>query len=142
MTATRPGSIRQLGFSLVEVLVTMVVVALGLLGFAGLQANSLRSNTVALQRSYATMLAYDIIDSMRANAAAARAGSYHNPPAVANAMAAADLVRWNAAIAANLASGSGTVAVDGNNRVTITITWRQNPDANAAALSFRTESSL
>ncbi|WP_126456347.1 type IV pilus modification protein PilV [Sulfuriflexus mobilis] len=61
------------GFSLVEVLVAVFVLAIGLLGLAGLQAKSLQFNYSAYQRSQATMLAYDIIDRMRANLGEAQA---------------------------------------------------------------------
>ncbi len=55
------------GFTLVEVLVTVVILAIGLLGLAGLQLNGLLHNTTAYERSQAIILAYDIIDRMRAN---------------------------------------------------------------------------
>jgi len=58
---------RAKGFTLVEVLVSMIVLSIGLLGLAGLQATSLRNNQSAYYRSQATFLAYDIADRMRAN---------------------------------------------------------------------------
>lgn len=61
------------GFSLIEVLVAVFVLAIGLLGLAGLQAKSLQFNYSAYQRSQATILAYDIIDRMRANLGEAQA---------------------------------------------------------------------
>ncbi len=55
------------GFTLIEVLVTLVILAIGMLGLAGLQLSALRNNTNAYERSQATLLAYDIIDRARAN---------------------------------------------------------------------------
>ncbi len=55
------------GFTLIEVLIAMLVLAVGLLGLAGLQATSLRNNQSAYNRSQATQLAYDLADRMRAN---------------------------------------------------------------------------
>ena len=55
------------GFTLVEVLVAMVVLSIGMLGLAGLQATSLKSNQSAFNRSQATQLAYEMADKMRAN---------------------------------------------------------------------------
>ncbi len=55
------------GFTLVEVMVAVVILAIGLLGMATLMMNSLQSSESAYSRSQATMLAYDIIDRMRAN---------------------------------------------------------------------------
>ena len=57
------------GFSLLEVLVAIVVVATGVLGIAGLQMVSMQNNTSALFRTQANQLAYDIIDRARANPA-------------------------------------------------------------------------
>jgi type IV pilus assembly protein PilV len=55
------------GFTLIEVLIAMVVIAMGLLGLAGLQATNLKNNQSAYFRSQATQLAYDIADRMRVN---------------------------------------------------------------------------
>lgn len=64
------------GFTLLEVLIAVLVLSIGLLGLAGLQTLSLRSNHSAYLRSQATLLAYDIIDKMRANRQVSLAGGY------------------------------------------------------------------
>lgn len=61
---------------MVEVLVTIVVVAIGLLGLAGLQVSGLRANTSSEARSKATLLASDIIERMRANPLGVDANAY------------------------------------------------------------------
>lgn len=58
------------GTGLIEVMVTVVVLAVGLLGIAALQVQSKRSNFEAIQRTTATMLAHAIIERMRANPSA------------------------------------------------------------------------
>jgi type IV pilus assembly protein PilV len=58
---------RQSGFGLIEVLVSVLILAVGLLGLAGLQAQSLRFNNDSFFRSQATLLAMDLADRMRAN---------------------------------------------------------------------------
>jgi len=63
-----PGS-RQRGFTLVEVLVTVIIMSIGLLGVAGLQLASMRSNHSAYLRTQATLAAYDLVDRMRADPA-------------------------------------------------------------------------
>src|SRR5690606_3260878 len=68
--AARP----QHGFSLIEVLVALLVLSVGLLGLAMLQIEGLKHNTDAYYRTQATVLAYDIIDRMRANSDAAKNG--------------------------------------------------------------------
>ena len=66
----------QAGISLIEVMVAVFVLAIGLLGMAGLQMASLRSNQSSYERSAAVLAAYTMIDRLRADATAARAGSY------------------------------------------------------------------
>ncbi|MFI3217655.1 MAG: type IV pilus modification protein PilV [Methylococcales bacterium] len=55
------------GFTLIEVLIAMLVLAIGLLGLAALQTYTLRSNLAAYNHGQATQLLYDIADRMRAN---------------------------------------------------------------------------
>lgn len=64
---TRPAS--PGGFSLIEVLITVFVVAVGLLSVAGLQAQSKKASYDAVQRTTAAALSQDIIERMRANPA-------------------------------------------------------------------------
>lgn len=55
------------GFSMIEVLVALLILAFGLLGFALLQTMNLRYSQSANHRTQATNLAYDLLDQMRAN---------------------------------------------------------------------------
>ena len=55
------------GFTLIEVLIAMLVLAIGLLGLAALQTYTLRSNLAAYNHGQATQLLYDMSDRMRAN---------------------------------------------------------------------------
>jgi type IV pilus assembly protein PilV len=55
------------GFSLVEVLVAVIVLAVGLLGIAGLQVSVLKTNDSARLRTLATLASYDAIDRIRAD---------------------------------------------------------------------------
>ena len=64
---------KQRGFALIESLVTVVVVAFGLLGIAGLVSRSFVTEVEAVQRAQAAMLLQDMvtrIEGNRANAAA------------------------------------------------------------------------
>lgn len=83
-TVAAPGApSRQQGIGLVEVLITIVILAVGLLGIAALQLMSKRSNFEATERSAATMLANFIVERMRANPAALAtyAGTAESPAA-------------------------------------------------------------
>lgn len=58
---------KQSGTTLIEILVSVVVMAIGLLGVAGLQMNALKFQKTSSQRSEATQAAYDLGERMRAN---------------------------------------------------------------------------
>jgi type IV pilus assembly protein PilV len=78
-TSIPPSRTRLAGFSLIEVLVALFVLAIGLLGLAMLQTTGLRFNTNSYSRSQATYVAYDIVDRMRANRTGFLANAYHVP---------------------------------------------------------------
>ncbi|WP_163835133.1 type IV pilus modification protein PilV [Spartinivicinus ruber] len=57
----------QQGIGLIEVLITILIIAIGLLGLAGMQAQSIKSTYQASQRSQAIWLAQELVERMRAN---------------------------------------------------------------------------
>lgn len=67
---------RQAGFSLIEVMVAALVLSIGLIGLAGLQAVSLRQNQSAFMRSQVSAMVYDLADRMRANISGASSNFY------------------------------------------------------------------
>jgi type IV pilus assembly protein PilV len=67
------GGAREAGFTLVEVLVVAVVMAIGLLGGLALLLSGLRASRVALQQTGAAILATDLGDRIRANRSAGQA---------------------------------------------------------------------
>ena len=58
---------RQSGVTLIETLVTTVIFSVGLIGVAGLQVVSKRSNYEAVQRTTASHVTYGLFEDMRAN---------------------------------------------------------------------------
>lgn len=66
----------QRGASLLEVMIAVLVLAVGMLGMAALQAVTLKNSGSAAERSNAVIQSYAILDMMRANREAARAGEY------------------------------------------------------------------
>ncbi|MBK9445848.1 MAG: type IV pilus modification protein PilV [Betaproteobacteria bacterium] len=71
------SSVRKVGgFTLIEVLVTLVIVSVGLLGLIGLMLRGLQTSTDSVLRSIAIEQAYDMADRMRTNMAGVQAGNY------------------------------------------------------------------
>lgn len=114
--------IKSNGFTLFEVLIALVVLSVGLLGLAGLQALSLRNNHAAYLRSQAALQASDMGDRMRANLAglanynALSGSAYTDPGCISTGctpaqMAQFDAYQWTANLAALLPSGTGSVDV-------------------------------
>ncbi|MEO5377770.1 MAG: type IV pilus modification protein PilV [Magnetococcus sp. DMHC-6] len=62
-----PSPKRQSGFTLIEVLISLVVMSTGLLAVGLMQAKGIVSAGDAFQRTQATWLAYEMLDRMRAN---------------------------------------------------------------------------
>ncbi|MGI0120413.1 type IV pilus modification protein PilV [Zooshikella sp. RANM57] len=56
-----------LAYYLIEVLVTVLVIGIGLLGLAGLQSVSMKNTYQSSQRSQVIWLAHELIERMRAN---------------------------------------------------------------------------
>ena len=81
----------QRGVGLIEVLVAVLILSIGFLGMAALQAKSLSTNNSAMARSMATIAGYSILDAMKTDVVAASSGAYNpSPPLKANACPAAD----------------------------------------------------
>ncbi|QIK36823.1 type IV pilus modification protein PilV [Caldichromatium japonicum] len=134
---------RQTGFTLIEVLVALIVLSVGLLGVAALQANALKTNHSALQRSQAVMLAYFMLDAMRANRQAALNGDYDlgstaNPVCTSpsgSTLVTHDQAAWINALKQNLGNVSttcGMIDCDNTGDCTVQIQW---DDSRAGGLS-------
>jgi len=145
--ASAPPAVQK-GAGLLEVLIAIVIIAIGLLGLAGLQTVSLQLNQGALVRSQASNLAYDITERIRANwsdAAAYNIGIDDEPESSPATIAARDIKEWRDALAATLPDGKGSVEVAGN-RVTVVIQWLDAGDDDigfdrdtARSFEFRTD---
>lgn len=137
---------RQTGASLTEVLVTLVILSIGLLGLANIQLTTAQGTNSSAQRFEATILAQDILERMRANRQQALAGAYVidiGESAGSGGIAEDDLQEWKAALAA-LPDGDGSIEMDGTDRVTITVQWSDAlarvPDGQAtASVQLRSE---
>jgi type IV pilus assembly protein PilV len=143
---------RARGVTLIEVLVTMVIVAVGLLGLAGMQVRGLSIQKDAHGRALATQLALDIADRMRSNVSNVGDYAFGNPwsasytaPGFTDCEAATctptqqatfDFQRWFARVRGGALPGGWAqiAAVPGTSAWEITMMWVET--------GFRTSSNL
>lgn len=125
------------GVGLIEVLVAVLVLAIGLLGVAAMQATALRNSQSSLERSQGVMHVYGILDAMRANPDAARNGGYNigmtcAVPAAGN-LVANDRRAWIATLQQNLGvTACGQIACAGA-LCTVTVRWDDSRGAASVA---------
>lgn len=129
---------KQNGFSLIEVLIALLILAIGLFGMASLMMTSMKSNQSASMRSQASWLAYDMFERMRLNSdiainsssyvTAANAAAPSNPNCKSSGCSATnvavqDLFEWKTQL---VQSGlTGAVARTGN-AYTVSIFWQED----------------
>lgn len=137
----------EVGITMIEILVTLVIVSIGLLGAAAMVMNGLESNRNAYLRTQASILAYDMADRIRANGGqlATYTGFAFDSedddapdlPACFTAdagcdpagLAAADLAQWAGALEGAdggvilLPAAQGGIADAGGGDVAITVSW-------------------
>jgi len=115
------------GFTMVEVLVAVIVLSVGLLGLAGLQAASLRNNQQSYMRSQSILLVNDIAERMRANLPGVQSGAYNQSAGAAPMpnincsnttgcssaeLASNDLAEWTTDVGNTLPAGEAFICLD------------------------------
>lgn len=135
---------RQRGFSLIEVMIGLFVLAIGLLGMASLQNNAVRLNNTSFLYTQATLLAQDMTERLRANREAlSDYATGFNDVVVAGTDCSAnnctktqlakwDVVRWRAALSAALPGVESDIEVNGEN-VTIQVRFDDDQGDQQAA---------
>ena len=123
------------GSSLIEVLVTIVILAFSLLGLAGLLTQSLAMSQGGYSRTIAVQHIYAFADRMRANPAGITSSAYNTLSATSPdpacgvscspaQVAQTDYYQWLQSLKNSLGgSASSTVAPAGNGLFTITVRW-------------------
>lgn len=135
---------KEKGFSMIELLVAVVISAIGLLGIAAMQTMSIKNVNNTQFRTLATIYAYDMAERMRSNKASAPQyvgadTSSGMPCSGCSGIATADVAAWKTSITQNsnvggLPEGVGTVSLNGD-VYSIAITWEeQQRDASGGLL--------
>lgn len=136
-----PQHLLAQGFTLLEVLIAIVVLSIGLMGLAGIQAVGVRNTHSANLRTLAVQQAYDMADRMRANVDGVKNGLYDtitaaipaDPGCITTGCSTTQLRdydqrMWNLNNQAMLPSGSGLVTATPataapNKAYVITVMW-------------------
>ena len=131
---------RYRGDTMIEVLVTVLILAVGVLGVAAMQVTTYQNLNVSHSASIAAIVAEDFSERMRANGTEALADTYNHSadPGAAytdcnanvcstSQLAGYDIGTWWEALGANLPSGRGQVARNaGTNTFTLTVRWDED----------------
>lgn len=150
-----PNIRRHRGAGLIEVLVAVLILALGLLGMAGLQAHAIKKNQSAYARGQAVMLSYYILDALRADriGATAASGNYNtdadglcDPADITDTNLPANTQKdWIESLRANLGDTDQTCGIidcDTDGMCTITIRWNDELAGGLGEQTFVTRSRL
>ncbi|MBD8683444.1 type IV pilus modification protein PilV [Pseudomonas sp. CFBP 13719] len=114
----------QIGVSLIEVLISLLILGIGILGAAALQLNALKYTDSSTMNSQASFIAYDMMDRMRANPDVSYAlGSIASAPTTGdlNTPRTQDLFDFAFNIRA-MGGTDGSILINGR-VVTVTVTW-------------------
>lgn len=121
----------QVGAGLIEVMVAILILGVGLLGIAAMQATALRNSQSSLERSQAVIQTYAVLDAMRANSAVAKIGGYNlsaptcSPPDAGD-RAATDLHDWIQSLHDTLGEGACGQIECGSVECNIIVQWNDS----------------
>jgi type IV pilus assembly protein PilV len=116
------------GVGLLEVLISVLVLGIGLLGIAALQTQALKTSADAQYFQLASVLANDYLERARANRVALTEYAFSRqtpactPPTLSGSVAARDKALWLQQVACQLPDASAEISLADRN-MQITISW-------------------
>ena len=162
----KPRLFRQRGVGLIEIMVSVVLIAIGFLAAAQMQIQGMRFSQSAYFQSQAYFLASDMIDRMRSNTGGVDDGEYDNVSTSASAInpdcannactpagnAAQDIYDWSTHLypleggsnfVAALPEATGTVQSIGNGIYAVNLSWSEDVEGSSQTqtltINFATE---
>lgn len=136
------------GISLIEVMVSVVVIAIGLLGIAAMQSVALRGGQSSLESSQAVMQTSSIIESIRANrnnVGAYNMGAMQCATPAGGSLAQNDIAAWIESLKNTIGTPADTTTcgqITGCPSCVITVQWDDRRAGGDAARSVVTETLL
>ena len=142
MKAPFRGRTGNRGVSLVEVLVAVLILGIGMLGIAAMQATALSNSQSSIERTQAVLHTYSIFDAMRANRDAALTDAFSPAgdtglmcaPPVGGNFAANTVRQWVTDIIASNQTGCGRIRNVGNGVFEITVQWNDQRGTGGNAI--------
>jgi len=138
----------QGGSTLIEIAITVLILATSLLAMATLQTRSLQFNQAAYMRSQANIYAYDIADRIRINRGkdavniASYNSDYEGSPS-GNGIATTDVTKWRENIGRDLPGGKGKIECVATTRICVlSIKWDDEQLFGAATLNSEATTTL
>lgn len=126
----------QRGVGLIEVLIAVLVLAVGLLGVAGLQLTALRNNQSAMERSMGVVQSYSIIEAIRADPDSAKNGRFNvaiDSDPSGDTFPAQSLITWRDQLKASMGdSAVGSVACN-SDTCTVIVRWDDSRGLDGSA---------
>jgi type IV pilus assembly protein PilV len=138
------GLSRQRGVGLIEVLISLVVIAIGLLGLAALQGKAQKAELESYQRSQALILLQDVAGRLRAN----RNGKngYPDGASCTNSTCTADKAAWQIQLQQTDAPLNGVVCINNDNGADsafiVSIAWQGLADITQSTENTCGQSSI
>lgn len=154
---------RQHGYSLIEVMVALLILAIGLTGLGIMQLITVQNTFNANNRAFAVMSAESMSDLVRSNLRSYELGMFVNQTNMLDVIdcsggcnaaqtALNDIALWQLQLARNLPQGTGILCMDGSDgsisdgepgaiacsgagQNVIKIFWRENNPADAAGVN-------
>ncbi len=109
------------GVAMIEVLISVLLLAVGIMGLVTMQASMSQNATQAKLRSEASFLATQLMGQMWVDVG--NLNKYQVTGGACNDTSHVACTAWSNQIASILPSGSANVVVDADNNVTIRLTW-------------------
>lgn len=138
---------KQQGVGLIEVLIAVLILAIGLLGIAALQAITLKNAGGSAERTQAVVQAYNALDMLRANKAGAEAGTFNAAWGAGSGTDFNTVAGWQAGLQATVGpTAEGRIECGraaGGIRCTVGVRWDESrTTGGTAAQTFEITSVL
>lgn len=125
---------KNLGFSLIEILVSMIVISVSFLGAISLQMTALKESQVSFYRNYATTISQSVIEQIRAQPNDASNFTITSAAlASLPASSTSPTIDFKNSVVTLLPNGAGSITVSSANKtVVVNLSWNEGKLLNGS----------